>query len=390
MPNPSKTQSPLGQATLDLAQALIAKPSATPDDQGCMDLLIQMLGPAWRCQFLNHGGVRNLWACHQGAPDGPSVALVGHTDVVPTGPLEAWHKPPFEPQIEDGMLFGRGSADMKGSLAAMTVAAAHFVAQNPKHLGDIHLLVTSDEEGPAIDGVQYMMQTLTAQGVHFDCAIVGEPTAKNHVGDIAKNGRRGSLNAHMTIQGQQGHVAYPHLASNPIHNAAPFIDALSRKVWDEGTESFLPTTFQISNIKAGTGATNVIPGTLELDFNLRFSPANTAENLMQTISNMAQEHGLDATFVWKLSAQPFWTPKGRLTQAVDAATQAILGHTPTWSTDGGTSDGRFLAAHGAQVVEIGPKNATIHQVNEHVPIADLIHLGPIVDRILAELCLPGV
>lgn len=371
-------------ATLDLAKALIARPSVTPDDAGCQHLLAQRLEPlGFRIEHLPFGPVANLWA-RRGTTD-PLFVFAGHTDVVPPGPLADWSSPPFAPEVRDGWLHGRGAADMKGSLAAMVTATERFVASHPNHDGSIAFLITSDEEGDAVDGTVKVVEALAARGEHIDWCLVGEPSSADRVGDTVKNGRRGSLNGRLIVHGTQGHVAYPHLAENPIHRAAPALAELAGIEWDQGNAFFPPTSFQISNIRAGTGANNVIPGQLEALFNLRFSTATTEATLRDRVETVLRQHGLRYTLHWALSGNPFLTPAGALVEAVQAAIRTTLGIEPQLSTSGGTSDGRFIAPTGAEVVELGPVNATIHQVNERVGVAELESLSSAYEAVLARL-----
>ena len=371
-------------ATLELAQALIARASVTPDDAGCQPLLAERLSRAgFVIEQLRFGEVDNLWARH-GTAD-PLFVFAGHTDVVPPGPLADWHNAPFEPVIRDGYLYGRGAADMKGSIAAMVTACERFIPAHADHRGSIAFLITSDEEGPAVDGTIKVIEALAARGESIDWCLVGEPSSKNVTGDVIKNGRRGSLNGVLRVLGQQGHVAYPQLADNPIHRAAPALAELAAIEWDAGNEHFPPTTFQISNIRAGTGAENVIPGELEVVFNLRFSTESTADSLQSRIAAILSRHGLDYELQWKLSGQPFLTPAGELVDASRKAIRSAAGITTELSTSGGTSDGRFIAPTGAQVVELGPVNATIHKTNECVNVAELDTLSAIYEEILRLL-----
>jgi succinyl-diaminopimelate desuccinylase len=318
---------------------------------------------------LRYGNVDNFWAKH-GSGD-PVFCFAGHTDVVPTGPLEEWLTPPFEPTLRDGLLYGRGAADMKSGLAAMTTATEDFVADHPQHRGTLAFLITSDEEGPSVDGTKRVIDTLTARGERIEWCVVGEPSSEAVLGDTIKIGRRGSLSGRLTVHGVQGHVAYPHLAENPVHTLAPALAELTRRTWDEGNEHFQPTTFQVSNLNAGTGAPNVIPGELKARFNLRYSPVQNLAGLKQTVEDILRKHRVRYTLEWYLSGEPFYTPRGMLTEAVCAAVQEVSGQVPKLSTGGGTSDGRFIATLGAQVVELGVVNATIHKVNEHVRAADI-------------------
>jgi succinyl-diaminopimelate desuccinylase len=377
------------EKTLELCCELIRRPSVTPDDGGCQALMMERLQTlGFNCTALPFGEVENFWA--ERGSDGPILVFAGHTDVVPTGPLEQWHSPPFEPTLVDGCLYGRGTADMKGSLAAMLVACEEFVARNPDHPGRIGFLITSDEEGPAANGTVKVIEHLQQQGVSIDWCLVGEPSSSASLGDVIKNGRRGSLGAVLTIKGVQGHIAYPQLADNPIHRALPALQALTEEVWDQGNEFFPPTSMQISNINGGTGATNVIPGSLQLQFNFRFSTEVTDTGLRARTEAILQAHELDYDIEWALSGQPFLTPSGALVEAAVASISDITGTKPELSTSGGTSDGRFIAPTGAQVVEIGPINATIHKLNEVVLAADLPRLTAIYRGILERLLLKTV
>ena len=376
--------------TLRLLEALIARPSVTPDDAGCQAMVIAQLAPlGFRCETLvfgpEAGRVTNLWAVHPGSRPGPTVVLAGHTDVVPTGPLSAWTSDPFVPSHRGGKLYGRGAADMKTSIAAMTVAALEFVRQHPDHAGRVALLFTSDEEGPALDGTVRVVETLVARGEALDCCIVGEPTSVDALGDMIKNGRRGSLSARLTVRGIQGHVAYPQLARNPIHQLAPALTELAATVWDAGNEHFPPTTWQVSNIHSGTGALNVIPGEVVVDFNFRFSTESTPEALQARTLELLARHGLDAHLAWTLGGSPFLTRPGTLSAALSAAIQSETGLTPVLSTTGGTSDGRFIAKVCPQVVEFGPINATIHKIDECVNLADIEPLKNIYRKTLQAL-----
>ena len=369
---------------LTLAEQLIACRSVTPDDGGCMTIIGERLRRiGFDCEFINRNGVTNLWARRGTAR--PVFCFAGHTDVVPTGPVESWQSAPFEPTHRDGFLFGRGSADMKGSLAAFVTASEDFVARNPGHSGSIAFLLTSDEEGDATDGTVAVIDALAARGETIDYCIVGEPTAVSRLGDTVKNGRRGSLTGKLTVRGIQGHIAYPHLAKNPIHLAAPAIAELASTVWDEGNEYFPPTTWQISNIHGGTGASNVIPGHLDIQFNFRFSTASTPEGLKATVDEILTRHSLDYSIAWTLGARPFLTGKGDLVDASLAAIRDVAGIEAELSTTGGTSDGRFIADICPQVIEIGPVNATIHKIDECVEIAALQQLSSIYRHILDQL-----
>lgn len=353
--------------TLDLACELIARPSVTPQDEGCLTLIAERLAPlGFVCERMDFADTCNLWA--RRGTSGPLLCLAGHTDVVPPGPLERWTSAPFTPTQRDGMLYGRGAADMKTSLAAFVTAIERFVAEHPDHAGSLALLLTSDEEGCAANGTVKVVETLAARGEHLDYCIVGEPTSVNTLGDMIKNGRRGSLSGTLTVKGKQGHVAYPHLARNPIHALAPALAELSTTVWDEGNEFFPPTTFQVSNIHAGTGANNVIPGECEVMFNFRFASVSTAEDLKQRTCEILDRHGLEHHIDWHLSGQPFLTGRGALVAALTTSIDTVCGQQAALSTTGGTSDGRFIAAICKEVVEFGPVNASIHQVNECVAL----------------------
>lgn len=370
--------------TLELAKALIAKASVTPDDAGCQAILAERLKVlGFVIEPLRFGEVDNLWA--RRGNRAPLFVFAGHTDVVPTGPETEWRSPPFTPTINGGKLYGRGTADMKSSLAAMVTACERFITQHPDHAGSIGFLITSDEEGPAVDGTVKVIETLRQRNEQIDWCLVGEPSSTDKVGDVIKNGRRGSLNAKLTIQGVQGHVAYPYLAQNPVHQFAPAMQELASIEWDQGNDHFPPTTFQISNIRAGTGATNVIPGELEVLFNFRFSTEVTEEELRHRVEAILDKHGLDYHIEWSLSGQPFLTAEGELVDAVQSAIESVTGYATKLSTAGGTSDGRFIAPTGAQVVELGPINATIHKINECVDIAELDTLSEIYEQILVNL-----
>jgi succinyl-diaminopimelate desuccinylase len=370
--------------TLELAKALIAKPSVTPDDAGCQSLMAERLASlGFDIESLRFGEVDNLWAQH--GTEAPLFVFAGHTDVVPTGPETEWQSPPFTPTINDNMLYGRGAADMKGSLAAMITACERFIAQHPDHAGSIGFLITSDEEGPAVDGTVKVVEALQQRQQQIDWCLVGEPSSTSKVGDVIKNGRRGSLNASLTVQGVQGHVAYPHLAQNAVHLFAPAMQELTSIEWDQGNEYFPPTTFQISNIQAGTGATNVIPGELQVLFNFRFSTEVTEEALRRSVEAILDKHGLAYHIEWSLSGQPFLTAEGELVDAAQAAIKDVTGYATELSTAGGTSDGRFIAPTGAQVVELGPINATIHKINECVDVTELDTLSRIYEQILVNL-----
>jgi succinyl-diaminopimelate desuccinylase len=357
-------------ATLELTQDFIARASVTPADEGCQELMAGRLARlGFEVERLRYGNVDNLWA-RRGAGS-PLLCFAGHTDVVPTGPLEEWRSDPFTPTIRDGLLFGRGAADMKSGLAAMLTATESFIDAHPGHQGALAFLVTSDEEGPSVDGTKRVVETLKARGQHIDWCIVGEPSSEKLVGDTIKIGRRGSLSGRLTVHGVQGHIAYPQLAENPVHSFAPALAELAARAWDQGNEHFQPTTFQVSNLNAGTGAPNVIPGELKARFNLRYSPVQSLEQLKHTVEEILNRHGVRYTLEWYLSGEPFYTPPGRLSQAVCSAVRSITGQEPSLSTGGGTSDGRFIAPMGAQVVELGVINASIHKVNECVRVQDV-------------------
>jgi len=375
-------------AALELTRALIGLPSVTPDDQGCQSLIARRLEPlGFRIESMRFGAVDNLWA--RRGRDGPLVCFAGHTDVVPTGPLEQWHSDPFTPTEREGWLYGRGAADMKTSISAFVVAVEQFVREHPDHSGSIALLITSDEEGIAVDGTVKVVEALAARGEKPDFCIVGEPTCTAQLGDTIKNGRRGSLSGDLRVKGVQGHVAYPHLARNPVHLAAPALAELAARAWDTGSEYFPPTTFQISNVRAGTGATNVVPGELHVMFNFRFSTASTVEGLKREVVDILDRHGLDYALEWSLSGMPFLTPRGILVDALGGAIEEELGVRTELSTTGGTSDGRFIARICPQVVEFGPCNASIHKIDERVAIADIDALRRVYQRTLANLLLPA-
>ena len=362
--------------TVELAKALIALRSPTPADGGCQELLIGRLKKlGFRIERLGAGDVDNFWA--RKGTDAPLVCFAGHTDVVPTGPLDQWHSDPFQPSEREGKLYGRGAADMKTSLAAFITAIERFVAEHPAHTGSIALLITSDEEGPAVNGTVRVVETLRARNEVIDYCIVGEPTSADRFGDTIKNGRRGSLSGKLIVKGVQGHVAYPQLSVNPIHSAAPAIAELAVTEWDQGNDFFPPTTWQISNIHGGTGAGNVIPGSVEILFNFRFSTASTPDSLKQSVHTILERHGLQYAIDWVLSATPFFTPPGKLVDALSEAISRVTGVEPAVSTTGGTSDGRFIADICSQVVEFGPINESIHKLNEHVAIADIERLSDI-------------
>ncbi|HEY0207471.1 succinyl-diaminopimelate desuccinylase [Acerihabitans sp.] len=370
---------------LELAQQLIKRPSLSPDDAGCQALLIDRLRAAgFTVEAMNFGATQNFWAWRG---EGKTLAFAGHTDVVPGGNASDWNNPPFEPALRDGMLFGRGAADMKGSLAAMVVAAERFVAQHHQHRGRLAFLITSDEEATGADGTVKVVEALMARHERLDYCLVGEPSSQLRVGDIVKNGRRGSLTATLTVHGTQGHVAYPHLAENPVHRAMAALNELVGVTWDEGNAFFPPTTMQIANIHAGTGSNNVIPGELMVQFNFRFSTELTDDMIRSRVAALLERHGLRYHIDWWLSGQPFLTPPGELVAAVTNAVRHYQELTPRLETTGGTSDGRFIARMGAQVVELGPVNATIHKVNECVSAADLQLLSRMYQRIMEQLIL---
>ena len=371
-------------ATLELTHDLIARASVTPADEGCQDLMASRLSQVgFQVERLRYGNVDNLWA--RRGDGAPLLCFAGHTDVVPTGPLEEWRSDPFKPAIRDGLLYGRGAADMKSGLAAMLTAAESFVAECGAHRGAIAFLITSDEEGPSTDGTRRVVETLRERGEKIDWCIVGEPSSETSIGDTIKIGRRGSLSGRLTVHGVQGHIAYPQFADNPIHSFAPALAELSSRLWDQGNEHFQPTTFQVSNLNAGTGAPNVIPGELKARFNLRYSPVQTLDELKRTVEEVLGRHRVNYTLEWYLSGEPFYTPPGPLSNAVCAAVRTVTGREPTLSTGGGTSDGRFIAPMGAQVVELGVVNASIHKVNECVRIEDIDTLHAIYLQVLRNL-----
>jgi succinyl-diaminopimelate desuccinylase len=379
--------------TLQFTEQLIACRSITPDDGGCQALIQQRLKPlGFSFETIVSGPddfrVTNLWAIRRGSDaKAPVLAFAGHTDVVPTGPLAAWRSDPFVPTHRDGNLYGRGAADMKTSIAAMVVAIEEFVAAHGSHRGSIALLITSDEEGPAVDGTVKVVEWLKARGERLDCCIVGEPTSVERVGDMVKNGRRGSLSGKLSVKGVQGHIAYPQLAKNPIHLVSPTLAELVGIEWDRGNEYFQPTSWQMSNIHGGTGATNVIPGELVIDFNFRFSTESTPESLKQRVHAVLDKHGLDYDLAWTLGGEPFLTPVGTLSQAISSAIEAETGVKTQLSTTGGTSDGRFISKICPQVIELGPVNATIHKIDEHVRVADIEPLKNIYRRTMENLLL---
>ncbi len=370
--------------TLALTEELITLSSVTPEDKGCQARMAELLQPlGFTCETIQSGAVTNLWARRGTAQ--PLLVFAGHTDVVPTGPLDQWTSNPFKPTHRDGKLYGRGAADMKTSLAAMIVAVEEFVAAHPHHNGSIGFLITSDEEGPATDGTVVVCDQLKARGEQLDYCIVGEPTSVNKIGDMIKNGRRGTMSGKLTIKGVQGHIAYPHMAKNPIHLAMPALAELATVTWDTGNEYYLPTSWQMSNIHAGTGASNVIPGVCVVDFNFRFSTASTVEGLQQGVRAVLDKHGLEYDLAWTVGGHPFLTPRGILSQALSDAISAETGLTTELSTTGGTSDGRFIAKICPQVVEFGPTNASIHKIDEHIAVAEIDPLKNIYRRTLENL-----
>ncbi len=370
--------------TLELAMELIRRRSVTPVDAGCQPLLAERLAAlGFNIEHLRFGEVDNLWA--RFGTEGPLFAFAGHTDVVPSGPEAQWQSPPFEPTLRNGALYGRGTADMKGSIAAMVTACERFLASHRQPTGSIAFLITSDEEGPAVDGTVKVVEHLESRGEKIDWCLVGEPSCTSKLGDTIKNGRRGSLGGLLRVKGVQGHIAYPHLAKNPIHDALPALTELAAIEWDQGNEFFPPTSFQISNIHAGTGATNVIPGELELLFNFRFSTEVTDAELRQRVEAILDAYGFEYELEWTLSGQPFLTPAGRLVDAARSAIREVTGIEAQLSTSGGTSDGRFIAPTGAQVLELGPLNATIHKIDETVSVEDLEQLSSIYEQILINL-----
>ena len=377
----------MSEVTLDLARQIMARPSVTPEDAGCCDLVAHRLqAMGFRCEFINRNGVTNLWA-RRGSTQ-PLFVFAGHTDVVPTGPLEKWTSPPFAPEIRDGMLFGRGAADMKSSLAAMLTATEAFVAATPDHPGSIAFLLTSDEEGDATDGTVAVVETLKARGERIDFCIIGEPTSVTTLGDMIKNGRRGSLSGILTVKGIQCHIAYPEKGRNPIHEAAPALAELSATAWDSGNEYYQPTTWQISNIHGGTGATNVVPGSVEIKFNFRFSTASTPESLQQRLCAILDRHQIDYEIHWTLGARPFLTGRGPLADAAATAIREVCGIDTELSTTGGTSDGRFIAEICGQLLEVGPVNATSHKIDECIDVDALPRLSAIYTRILEQILRP--
>ncbi|MGY0559216.1 succinyl-diaminopimelate desuccinylase [Luteimonas sp. A277] len=370
---------------LELLKDLISRPSVTPDDAGCQPLIADRLQRAgFACEHLRYGQVDNLWATH-GSGGGPVLVLLGHTDVVPTGPVEAWTSDPFKPEIRDGVLYGRGAADMKSGVAAFVVAAERFVAAHPDHKGTLALLLTSDEEGEAIDGVRRVAETFRERGQRIDWCITGEPSSQEKLGDLMRVGRRGSLTGYLTVRGVQGHVAYPDKARNPIHQAAPALAELAAREWDAGYETFPPTSLQISDVHAGTGADNVIPGELQATFNLRYNPHWDAARLEAEVEALLAARGLDHDLRWHRSGEPFFTPEGPLRAAAREVLTEFAGAAPEESTGGGTSDARFIAPLGAQCIEIGPINASIHQVDENIRVADLEALPDLYQALISRL-----
>jgi succinyl-diaminopimelate desuccinylase len=369
---------------LELACDLIARPSVTPDDAGCQALIASRLRAAgFACEHLRFGEVDNLWATH--GSGAPVLVLLGHTDVVPPGPNEAWSSDPFRPEVREGKLYGRGTADMKGSVAAFVVAAEQYLATHPDHVGTLAVLVTSDEEGDAIDGVRHVAKVFGERGQRIDWCITGEPSSTETLGDLLRVGRRGSLTGTLAVKGVQGHVAYPHKARNPIHQAAAALAELTARHWDQGYESFPPTSLQISNVHAGTGASNVIPGELQVLFNLRYNPHWDAPTLEAEIAALLDRHGLEYTLKWHRSGEPFYTPEGTLRSVAREVLGQFAGAPPEESTGGGTSDARFIAPLGAQCIEVGPVNASIHQVDEHVRVADLERLPELYHALIQRL-----
>jgi succinyl-diaminopimelate desuccinylase len=375
--------------SLELTQNLMARRSVTPADEGCQAVMIERLAAlGFKIERLRYGNVENFWATHgngRRGKGGPVFCFAGHTDVVPTGPLEEWRTDPFVPTIRDGMLYGRGAADMKSGLAAMITATEEFVGAHPGHKGTIAFLITSDEEGPSVDGTKRVVEMLAARHERIDWCVVGEPSSEGAIGDTIKVGRRGSFSGRLTVHGVQGHIAYPQLAENPVHTLAPALAELTSRVWDAGTEHFQPTSFQVSNLNAGTGAPNVIPGELKARFNLRYSPVQTQDGLKETVEGILRKHSVRFTIEWYVSGEPFYTPAGPLSDAVGAAIAEITGSRPKLSTGGGTSDGRFIAPLGAQVVELGVVNASIHKVNESVRVAEIDTLHRMYFNVLRNL-----
>ena len=370
--------------TLEFLNDLIRRPSVTPKDEGCQDVLAERLKPlGFKAERLDFADTQNLWLRRGGAK--PLFVFLGHTDVVPTGPLDAWHSPPFEPTIRDGKLYGRGAADMKGGIAAFVTAVERFVANHPHHKGSIAVMMTSDEEGIATYGVVKVVEVLEARNEKIDWCLVGEPSSDLKIGDVIRVGRRGSLNGKLTIKGIQGHVAYPELAENPIHTFAPALKELTEEVWDQGNNNFPPTSLQVSNIQAGAGAENIIPGQVEVQFNLRFSTELDEHTIKQRTHAILDKHGFKYDLTWRLSGNPFLTTGGELIASAHAAVKVVTGYEPKDDTGGGTSDGRFIAPTGAQVIELGPINESIHKINEHIDLNDLDVLSAIYEQILVNL-----
>jgi len=370
--------------TLEFLNDFIRRPSVTPKDEGCQDVLAERLKPlGFKAERLDFADTQNLWLRRGGAK--PLFVFLGHTDVVPTGPLDAWHSPPFEPTIRDGKLYGRGAADMKGGIAAFVTAVERFVANHPHHKGSIAVMMTSDEEGIATYGVVKVVEVLEARNEKIDWCLVGEPSSNLKIGDVIRVGRRGSLNGKLTIKGIQGHVAYPELAENPIHTFAPALKELTEEVWDQGNNNFPPTSLQVSNIQAGAGAENIIPGQVEVQFNLRFSTELDEHTIKQRTHAILDKHGFKYDITWRLSGNPFLTTGGELIASAHAAVKVVTGYEPKDDTGGGTSDGRFIAPTGAQVIELGPINESIHKINEHIDLNDLDVLSAIYEQILVNL-----
>jgi len=371
-------------STLDLARELISRRSITPEDGGCLDLIARRLAPlGFRIERMDHGGVSNLWA-RRGSGQ-PVLCFAGHVDVVPPGPLGEWRCDPFAPEVRDGFLYGRGAADMKTSIAAFVTAVERFLAARPDHGGSIALLLTSDEEGRAVNGTVRVVETLKSRGEHIDYCLVGEPTSATHLADAIKNGRRGSLCGKLIVKGVQGHIAYPHLVKNPVHTIAPALAELAATVWDKGNEYFPPTSWQISNFHAGTGADNVVPGSAEILFNFRFSTASTPDSLQARVHEILDRHGVDYALEWTLSGKPYLTPRGKLVEVAAQAIREVIGIETALSTSGGTSDGRFIIDICPEVIELGPLNATIHKIDECIAVADIEPLSRIYERMIELL-----
>lgn len=382
----SRAAQPIDDTVVGLACELIRRRSITPEDAGCQDLIAARLEPlGFTSERMPFGEVDNLWARHGSEP--PLIVFAGHTDVVPPGPEGRWSESPFAGSVRGGMVWGRGAADMKGSVAAMVVAAERFVAAHPDHAGTVALLITSDEEGPAVDGTRRVVERLAARGERIDYCLVGEPSSVERFGDTMKIGRRGSLSGYLTVHGLQGHVAYPDRGRNPVHELAPALAELVATRWDEGNAHFPPTSFQVSNIHAGTGADNVIPGHADMMFNFRYSSESTAEGLGQRVTGILERHGLEYEITWRHGGEPFLTEPGTLTEALSTAVESVVGYRPRLATTGGTSDARFIAPTGAQVIELGPLNATIHQIDERIAVVDLEHMAAASQRLLEGLLL---